>query len=205
MALPTSTAILAGYSTSVSATNKIEAFLDYTCPFSKRFFDRVYNDVIPWADQEHPGKFAFQFRHQVQPWHPQSTLLHEAAIAVQQIDPSKFLPFSSKLFAVVADRWFDNLAYEKSRSEIYGELATFAEESVGIPREQVLSLLRRKIVEGSKNTGNEVTNVLKLHVRISRQNAIHVSPTVLFNGLIDNNVSSGWDLEQWKAYLTDRL
>ncbi|KAJ3212732.1 hypothetical protein HDU83_000504 [Entophlyctis luteolus] len=204
MALPTS-AVFAGYSTSEGSSNIIEAYLDYACPFSKKLFDRVYNDVIPWADREHPGKFSFRFRHQVQPWHPQSTLLHEVAIAVHQIDATKFLPFSSKLYAAVADRWFDDQTYDKSRTQIYEELAEFAQEAVGVPRASVVELLKRKIVEGSKNTGNEVTNVLKVHVRIARQNAIHVSPTVLYNGLIDNAVSSGWTLEQWKEYLEARL
>ena len=46
--------------------------------------------------------------------------------------------------------------------------------------------------------GTGVTNDLKYYLKISRQNSIHVSPTVLINGLIDNEVSSSWTLEQWQ-------
>jgi protein-disulfide isomerase len=38
------------------------------------------------------------FRQQVQPWHPTSTLLHEAALAVERVDKSRFWDFSDVLF-----------------------------------------------------------------------------------------------------------
>ena len=30
---------------------------------------------------------------------------------------------------------------------------------------------------------------------------VHVSPTVLFNGVPENSISSGWTIEQWEEWL----
>jgi hypothetical protein len=40
-----------------------------------------------------------------------------------------------------------------------------------------------------------------LLVKYGRQNSIHVSPTVLFNGLVANDVSSSWGEAEWSAFL----
>ncbi|KAJ3216073.1 hypothetical protein HDU67_009953 [Dinochytrium kinnereticum] len=193
-----------GYRFPAGGVNTLEAYYDYTCPFSKRSFMRIVKEVIPYAEATYPGKLSFVFRHQVQPWHPQSTLLHEAAIAVHRISPEKFIPFSAALFEA-SETYYDDATYERSRIDIYSDLAKLAEASVEVPAKQVLGLLERRVVEGEHNTGNQVTNVLKLHIKMARYQGVHVSPTVLYNGLVDDSVSSGWDLERWKVWLAERL
>ena len=42
-------------------------------------------------------------------------------------------------------------------------------------------------------------------VKFSRQNGIHVSPTVLFDGLIANEISSGWGEEEWAKWLAVKV
>ena len=54
------------------------------------------------------------------------------------------------------------------------------------------------------NTGNATTNTLKLYTKWTRGRGLHVTPTVLINGIVDDSVSSGWNLEQWTEYL-DKL
>jgi hypothetical protein len=49
-------------------THILEVYLDYTCPFSKRIFERLVKEVIPYAQEHFPSKrFYFVFRHQIQP------------------------------------------------------------------------------------------------------------------------------------------
>ncbi|KAJ3155342.1 hypothetical protein HK101_001562 [Irineochytrium annulatum] len=189
-----------GYKLPAQGENVLEAWYDFTCPYSKKSYNRIVKEVVPYLQQNHPGKVSFVFRHQVQPWHPQGIFLHEAAIAVHKIDPSKFYKFATALFDV-AETYYDDRTFEKSRLEIYGELAQLAQDSVGIPKGDVLQLLKRKVVEGEHNTGNEVTNLLKVQIKIGRAMGVHVSPTVFWNGLEDSSVSSGWDLEKWKDAL----
>jgi hypothetical protein len=38
-------------------------------------------------------------------------------------------------------------------------------------------------------------------VKFSRQNGIHVSPTVLWDGLVAGDISSGWGEEEWTKFL----
>lgn len=94
--------------------------------------------------------------------------------------------------------------YTKSRNEIYGKLADLA-ATVNVPGDKVLSLLSIPTSGESKNSGNQVTNDLKLQIKLGRQNGIHVSPTVLFDGLRDDSVSSSWELDQWKEYFKSKL
>jgi hypothetical protein len=99
--------------------------------------------------------------------------------------------------------YFDEALENKSRRETAQELAKLA-ETVGVSSEKVLELLVNGTGE-SKNAGNKVSNDLKLCIRLGRQNGIHVSPTVLYNGIRDDSVSSGWELDQWKEYLSSKL
>lgn len=55
--------------------------------------------------------------------------------------------------------------------------------------------------DGSLNIGNKVTDDLKVMVKAARMVGVHVSPTVIFNGVVENSVSSGWTVEQWKEWL----
>ena len=34
---------------------------------------------------------------------------------------------------------------------------------------------------------------------------MHVTPTVMVNGVVDDSISSGWSLEQWTSYLDAML
>lgn len=38
------------------AEHTLELYLDYVCPFSAKIWKQVYHHVVPWLEQEHPGK-----------------------------------------------------------------------------------------------------------------------------------------------------
>ena len=99
--------------------------------------------------------------------------------------------------------YFDEALETKTRRDVAKELAELA-GSVGVSSEKVLELLVNGTDE-PKNAGNKVTNDLKLAIRIGRQNGIHVSPTLLLDGIRDDSVSSSWELDQWKEYLKSKL
>ena len=54
---------------------------------------------------------------------------------------------------------------------------------------------------GNVNTGNRVTNDLIVLVKMNRMQGIHVTPTVVFNGIVENGISSSFIREQWKEWL----
>jgi hypothetical protein len=103
-------------------------------------------------------------------------------------------------------RYFDEYAHNKTRHEMNQSLAKLA-ASVGIAENRFLELIEIQTVanaEDARNAGNKITADLKLQVKLGRQNGIHGSPTVLLDGLVDNDVSSGWTLDQWKEWLSKK-
>lgn len=65
----------------------LEVFLDYVCPFSAKLYNTLVGTVVPQLAKDPSGpasRLQILFRHQVQPWHPSSTLVHEAGLAVQR-------------------------------------------------------------------------------------------------------------------------
>ncbi|KAF1840437.1 uncharacterized protein K460DRAFT_323075 [Cucurbitaria berberidis CBS 394.84] len=185
------------------AVHTIEIYLDYVCPFSQKIFKTVYTTGLRKTLLEKYGdRVVTIFRQQIQPWHPSSTLVHEAGYAVQKVDSSKFYDFSEKLFEQQKD-FFDVNVVNETRNATYKRLAKIA-GSVGVDEGKVYDLLKisdKPGEDGSLNSGNGVTDDVKIQVRQNRLVGVHVTPTVLFNGIINNDISSGWTQEQWEEWL----
>jgi protein-disulfide isomerase len=142
------------------------------------------------------------FRQQIQPWHPSSTLVHEAGYAVQKVDSAKFYEFSAALFDQQKD-FFDVSVVNETRNATYKRLAKIA-GSVGVDEKKVYELLEisdKPAADGGLNTGNKVTDDLKVQVKANRMTGVHVTPTVVFDGVVNNEISSGWSEGQWEEWL----
>jgi len=168
-------------------------------------FKTVFSDVAPRirSDPSLAGKVQFLFRQQVQPWHPSSTLTHEAGLAVNRLAPGRFWDFSAALFAKQRD-FYDVSVVHETRNQTYRRLAQLAADSTGLPAEDVYGLLKipeQPGEDGSLNSGNAVTDDLKVLVKMARLVSVHVSPTVIFDGVVANDISSGWSADQWIEYL----
>jgi hypothetical protein len=158
----------------------------YLCfQFSAKMFNTIYTGVQPIVAKKYSSKLQIIFRQQVQvfpshlaipslltpqiqPWHPSSTLTHEAAAAVLKLDSSKFWPFSAALFADQKS-YFDVNVVNETRNQTYARLAKLA-GSVGVDESKVLQLLTvsdKPGEDGSLNIGNGVTNDVKLMVKVS--------------------------------------
>lgn len=123
--------------------------------------------VLSTLHQDYPGKVQFIFRQQIQPWHPSSTLCHEAGAAVLRLAPEKFWEFSRTLFDHQTE-YFDVNVVKETRNETYKRLAKLAGE-VGVDEGQVYGLL--EVAEkpgegGSLNIGNQVTDDVKVMVKV---------------------------------------
>jgi hypothetical protein len=168
-------------------------------------FNTIYTSVGPRISSSPTlaNKVQFIFRPQVQPWHPSSTLVHEAGIAVSRLAPDKFWEFAAALFADQKS-YFDVNVVNESRNATYRRLAKLVAGSTGLVEDEVYGLLAvpdKPGADGSLNNGNAVTNDLKIAIKMARLVSIHVSPTVLFDGLVANDISSGWTTDQWIEFL----
>lgn len=121
---------------------------------------------------------------------------------MQQVDSSKFYDFSEKLFEQQKD-FFDVNVVNETRNATYKRLAKIA-GSVGVDETKVYDLLKisdKPAEDGSLNTGNGVTTDVKIQVRANRLTGVHVTPTVVFDGVVNNDISSGWTEQQWEEWL----
>ena len=174
--------------------------------FSKKMFDQLYTSVLPTIESKYAGRVQLIFRQQIQPWHPSSTLTHEAGAAVLQLNPDKFWVFSSKLFEQQS-AFFDANVVNETRNATYKRLAAIA-GSVGVDADATYDLLRisdKPAEDGSLNSGNGVTNDEKVMVKTNRMTGVHVTPTVVFNGVVDNGISSSFSKEQWEEWLEKNI
>mmetsp|Transcript_58 Transcript_58/g.162 ORF Transcript_58/g.162 Transcript_58/m.162 type:complete len:213 (+) Transcript_58:191-829(+) len=180
----------------------LEVFIDFCCPFSKRIFDRLVGEVIPhYAKAERPVRVVFQFV--PQPWHPQSAMVHEAAIAAMSVGShAAGKSMAAAIFANQED-FFDVSTYDKSRADIMARLTELAVES-GVERSDFSNAIKLDLAGGAKNSGTATTRVLKFYVKYHRLLSIHVTPTIRVNGLVCDS-SSSWTLEQWMAFLDPLL
>ncbi|ORY77744.1 hypothetical protein BCR37DRAFT_382641 [Protomyces lactucae-debilis] len=197
---------------SASDPHVIELYLDFVCPFSEKLFYTLFHHVLNADHGPKPflKKIQFLFRNQVQPWHPSSTLLHEASLAVAVINrhaPHVWWHVASILFQK-SKEFYDTATAHETRQETYNRLADIIvpESDGSITREELLSLLSiDKTAPGKTptNGGNRVTDLLKQQIKLGRQTGIHVSPTVLVNGLVEGKISSSWTPEDWCTYLAE--
>src|SRR5262249_47738557 len=131
------------------------------------------------------------------------TLTHEAGAAVLRTAPKSFIPFSEQLFEHQKE-YFDVNVVNESRNNTYKRLAKLAGTVDGIDEKTILDLLLvsdKPGEDGALNIGNKVTDDIKFMVKANRVTGVHVTPTVLFNGVEERSISSGWTLEQWEEWL----
>lgn len=169
-------------------------------------FNTLYNNVFPTIQSKYPKNLQIIFRQQIQPWHPSSTLTHEAGAAVLRLAPDKFYEFSHTLFNA-QDDFFDVNVVNETRNATYKRLAKIAAKS-GLDEKEVYGLLEvpeKPSPEGYLNVGNKVTDDVKVMVKTNRMTGVHVTPTVVFNGVVENSISSSFSKEQWEEWLEKNI
>ncbi|CZS95382.1 hypothetical protein WAI453_011346 [Rhynchosporium graminicola] len=184
----------------------VELYLDYVCPYSAKLFNTVYTSVFPLIKQKYASKVQILFRQQIQPWHPSSTLVHEAGVAVLKLQPAKFFEFSKALFDD-SKSFYDVNVVNETRNKTYERLAKIGGK-VGVDEKEMYKLLHisdKPGEDGSLNIGNGVTNDLKVLVKMNRMQGVHVTPTVVFNGVVENGISSSFSAEQWEEWLENNV
>lgn len=175
----------------------IELFLDFVCPPSARLWSTVVVDNnLP---NKYKSQIEFIFRHQIQPWHTQSTLVHTVIMAVAREQPTRLFDAITGLFKRQREL-FDEYVEKKSQIEVYEKILSILKEETQIQLD--INLFRTKLTES--NAGNSLTTDVKYHIKYARKHAVHVSPTVFVDGLEDSDISSQWTVEQWNTYL-DKL
>jgi hypothetical protein len=96
-----------------------------------------------------------------------------------------------------------NVVHE-SRNQTYARLAKLAAQVEGLDEKEVYGLLEvsdKPGEGGALNSGNKVTDDVKWMVKFNRGTGVHVTPTAVFNGIVEGSISSSWTQEQWGEWL----
>jgi hypothetical protein len=179
--------------------------------------DQVRNDPILSKHVE------FIIHNVPQPWHPQSPMLSEALMAVSEMfpkNPNMILSFIQHIYQAWP-QFTDKYTANQSRIQIHQQCADIAVRAAAAARtassksladdddttnnasigDAVLSHLSEPLQELTDENPNgglgSVTQALKWTVKYHRSRGIHVTPTVLINGIEAVDVSSGWTTQEW--------
>lgn len=181
--------------------HQVDLFLDYQCQFSARMFATVQKEVIPRIQQDTSlaGRVQFVFRPQIQPWHPGSLYMHETALAVAVAARSQAAAATqtgdgktNNPDAVASDAFWRVSAALFENREAFDDVPVAAETLdktyqrlqavvAGVPGLAHLAEEVGKMLKLGENGGNAMTKDIKLVIRLGRGQAVHMSPTVLFD------------------------
>jgi protein-disulfide isomerase len=159
-----------------------EVFLEPTCPFSVKTFNKL--DALLAAVGE--DKVTVKIRLQSQPWHLFSGVIVRCILAASTLPDGKAQ--AKKVMQAVADR----------REEF-----EFADHCSGpnmqaTPQDILERIERYSGVQIAEAFAvPELQTLIKWHCKYARQNGIHVSPTFMVNGLVQPDLGSGDDIAVW--------
>ena len=103
----------------------VDMFLDIICPFSCKMLLTLLGSSVC---EKFADRVTFVLHQVPQPWHPQGSYVHEAALAVRSTSPDKYVAYVRSLMTahVEQKKFTDEATWEKTRPQIYEELLDMA-------------------------------------------------------------------------------
>lgn len=163
-----------------------EVFLEPTCPFSVRAFNKL--DAL----LQHVGEdqLTIKIRLQSQPWHIYSGVIVRYILAASTLPDGR--DAAHKVMQAVAEH----------REEFEFTDHCSGPNMDATPNDILARLQHYSGVDASVPFGRaDLQTVIKWHCKYARQNGIHVSPTFMVNGLVQPDLGSGDDVSVWAERL----
>ena len=164
-----------------------EVFLEPTCPFSAKAFGKL-DETLQTAGAE---KVTLKIWLHSQPWHLFSGVITRCVLAASTLGEGK--EAAKKVLAGVAAHR-DKL---EPADHCTGPLLALSPTDV-IARVEDYSGLKLAEAYALPKLDHEI----KRHTKYARQNGIHVSPTFMIDGLVQNDMSSGDAVSAWVSRLS---
>jgi protein-disulfide isomerase len=163
-----------------------EVFLEPTCPFSAKAFGKL-DETLQMAG---PDNVTLKIWLHSQPWHLFSGVITRCALAASTLGEGK--DAAKKVLAGVAahrDKF-------EPADHCSGPLLALSPTDV-IARVEEYSGLKLADAYALPRLDQEI----KRHTKYARQNGIHVSPTFMIDGLVQNDMSSSDVASAWVSRL----
>lgn len=159
-----------------------EVFLEPTCPYSVRAFNKL-DDLLAHAG---PDKIAIKIRLQSQPWHMYSGVIVRCVLAASTLPGGKESA-KAVLAAVGAHREEFEFAHHctgPNRDATPNDIIARIEAYTGLKLADAFAIA-------------DLDREIKWHCKYARQNGIHVSPTFAIDGLVHPDIGSGDPVADW--------
>ncbi|MCU5775665.1 thioredoxin [Erwiniaceae bacterium BAC15a-03b] len=159
-----------------------EIFLEPTCPFSVRAFNKL-DALLALVGED---KVTVKIRLQSQPWHLFSGVIVRCILAASTLPEGKVA--ARAVLKAVAD---------------HREEFEFTDHASGpnmdaTPQEIIERIEKYSGVKLDKAFARpELQSEIKWHCKYARQNGVHVSPTFIVKGLVQPDLGSGDDISVW--------
>jgi hypothetical protein len=169
---------------------ELEVFLEPTCPFSKRAFEKLPALLAAVGDD----RLTIRIRFVSQPWHLFSGIVTRAILAASATEGGKdaALKAMAGIYARREDFEFEDHSHgpnmDRTPADIIREISAIVGADLFAP-------FRLKSVD----------RALRWHTRYTRQNGIHESPSFSINGIHERGMSSGQSVEEWAELLRPHL
>ncbi|EGG05642.1 uncharacterized protein MELLADRAFT_36660 [Melampsora larici-populina 98AG31] len=190
--------------------NTLEFYLDFNCPFSAKIFKSINQYLIPIL-HENQIQTSLIIRQVPQPWHHASTFTHQASLAVSKLllqsnqSQEELVHKQWKWFTELFEKqteYFDEPTLNETPIVTKQRLSELVFKTLDLNQQTFLDLVS---LNGVGNAGTKVDQTLKSCVRYARQNGVHVTPTVAFNGIIDPSISSSFVKEDWEKFIKEKF
>lgn len=159
-----------------------EMFLEPTCPFSVRAFNKL-QALLKEVGEEN---VTVKIRLQSQPWHMFSGVIVRCILAASTLTDGKNAAL--KVMQAVADH----------REEFEFTDHCSGPNMAATPQEIIARIERYSGVSLAGAFAEPALQTeIKWHSKYARQNGIHVSPTFMVDGLVQADLSSGDDVSVW--------
>lgn len=164
----------------------LEIFLEPTCPFSKRAFEKLQ----PLSSLVGGDALTIHVRLLSQPWHLFSPIVCRCIVAASATEGGREAAIK------VLEAVFENREEFVCENHCSGpnldlsltDIARRISELSGVEFSETFEL-------------NSVTTTVKWHTKYARQNGAHATPTFAIDGLINDAMSSGQSIEEWADLL----
>jgi hypothetical protein len=171
-------------------TLEVEFFLEATCPYSKRAFEKLPALLAAIGED----KVMVRIRLLSQPWHLFSPVVTRCVLAACATEGGQEagLKTMAAIYAHREDFVCQNHSEGPNMNRSPADVLKQISELSGIDLSEAFK---------SKSVGRAMT----WHAKYSRQNGVHVSPSFAINGLLEPAMSSGQTIEEWSALLTPHI
>lgn len=161
---------------------ELEAYLEPTCPFSKRAFEKFPALV----DAAGADRLTIRIRFLSQPWHLYSGVVTRAILAASATEGGKeaALQAMKGIYRHREEFEFDNHCSGANMERTPADILRHISELVGVDLTTPFCW-------------KSVDLALRWHVKYARQNGVHVSPSFAINRILEPSMSSGQTVEEW--------